>query len=201
METETLAIGAKAVQIEAAEDKGMVEVRYVKIGDKVRWLELFQQQVLFHEGRIDYLSSEQYEITWRRLLDSTSPISGLVAIYSGDIVGIAHYFFHPSTWTLNEYCYLQDLFVDASVRGKGIGRKLLQEVYKIAKNYDSPRLYWVTKSSNENARALYDSFVPASDMVQYLLPIPTNTETRVEESSLSSLASTRKTEDHQDFKS
>jgi hypothetical protein len=35
METETLAIGAKAVQIEAAEDKGMVEVRDVKIGDKV----------------------------------------------------------------------------------------------------------------------------------------------------------------------
>lgn len=176
--------GAAAAQkLAKEEDKGLIEIRGVQSDDKMSWLELFQQQVLFHENRIDYLSTEQYEITWRRLLDPTSSICGLVAHYNGVIVGIAHYLFHPSTWTLHDYCYLQDLFVHSSVRGKGIGRKLLEEVHQIAKIHESPRLYWVTKSSNEQARVLYDSFIPASDMVQYLLPITTKKESSVEQSS------------------
>jgi GNAT superfamily N-acetyltransferase len=145
-----------------------MEIREVTSVDKDRWLELFHGYISFYES---HLTEEQYEVTWTRLLDPTSKIFGLVAILNDEIVGIAHYLFHPSTWSLQDHCYLQDLFVDPQIRGLGVGRKLIQQVYEIALKEGSPRLYWVTKASNLQARALYDSFVPVSDMVQYRMPI------------------------------
>jgi GNAT superfamily N-acetyltransferase len=146
----------------------MAEVRGVASEDKARWLELFQGYISFYESQ---LTEEQYEVTWTRLLDPTSKVFGVVAILNNEIVGIAHYLYHPSTWSLNDHCYLQDLFVDPRIRGVGIGRKLVQHVLQIAQKEGSSRLYWNTKESNHQARALYDTFAPVSDMVQYRVPI------------------------------
>lgn len=147
---------------------GSLTIRTVELQDKESWLHLFHQYILFYES---ILSDEQYELTWQRLFDNNCPIYGLVAVYNENIVGIAHYLFHPSTWSDSDHCYLQDLFVNSSVRGLGIGKRLIQEVQQIAKSRGSSRLYWNTKVDNTQARALYDTFTPASDFVQYRLPI------------------------------
>jgi len=95
---------------------------------------------------------------------------GLVAVSAGKVIGIAHYLFRPSTWAANDYCYLEDLFVDEEIRGAGAGRSLIDAVIAAARAKMSGRVYWTTKESNTRARVLYDSYAPVSEFVQYRLP-------------------------------
>ena len=67
------------------------------------------------------------------------------------------------TW----YCYLEDLFVDPSHRGKGAGRALIEAVYREADAHQCTRTYWVTEETNATARALYDRMATKTSFVQY----------------------------------
>lgn len=142
-------------------------VRPIAVGDKDRWLELWEGYLTFYETT---LSAEQTELTWERLNDNSFNLNGLVAVLDEKVVGIAHYLFTPSSWTRNHYCYLEDLFVDETVRGAGAGRSLIDAVIVAARAKMSGRVYWTTKESNTRARVLYDSYSPASEFVQYRLP-------------------------------
>jgi GNAT superfamily N-acetyltransferase len=53
-------------------------------------------------------------------------------------------------------CYLQDLFTQQDLRGRGIGRHLIEAVYAAAREAGSSRVYWTTQTSNQAGRALYD---------------------------------------------
>ena len=86
-------------------------------------------------------------------------------------LGITHYSFQSSTWAPNNYCYLEDLFVDPSSRGQGVGRALIDAVQEIAIQAGSSRLYWNTDASNETARKLYDSYTTESGKVQYRIAL------------------------------
>ncbi|CAB4813382.1 unannotated protein [freshwater metagenome] len=139
-----------------------ITIRPVAAGDKERWLDLFKQYIIFYKSN---LSDEQFELNWQRL-NSDFNINGLVAEVDGQVVGFAHYIFRPSTWDKNDFCYLEDLFVDPAIRSKGVGRALINELEKIAVAKGSKRLYWTTAPDNEVARKLYDK-VAITDRVQY----------------------------------
>ncbi len=141
-------------------------VRPVEISDKDRWLELFKAYIVFYESE---LTSEQFELTWNRI-HSDFNMYGLVAEQDGKIVGIAHYLYRPSTWAVNDFCYLEDLFVDPAVRGTGAGRALIKGLEEIATAAGSERLYWTTAPDNATARRLYDS-VATTNRVQYRIPL------------------------------
>ena len=84
--------------------------------DQGRWTELWRGYLDFYETE---LAPEIYDHTWQRLTAAESPIRGLGARLGGadaPLVGITHYLFHAHTWMTREVCYLQDLFVDATVR-------------------------------------------------------------------------------------
>ena len=137
-------------------------IRPITLSDKARWLELFKEYVIFYKSKV---SDEQFELTWQRI-HSDFNMYGLIAELDGQIVGIAHYIFRPSTWDVEDFCYLEDLFVDPKVRGAGVGRALINELEKIAIAKGSKRLYWTTAPDNEVARKLYDK-VAITDRVQY----------------------------------
>jgi GNAT superfamily N-acetyltransferase len=137
-------------------------IRPITLSDKARWLELFKEYVIFYKSKV---SDEQFELTWQRI-HSDFNMYGLIAELDGQIVGIAHYIFRPSTWDVEDFCYLEDLFVDPKVRGAGVGRALISELEKIATAKGSKRLYWTTAPDNEVARKLYDK-VAITDFVQY----------------------------------
>ena len=137
-------------------------IRRITLSDKTRWLELFREYVIFYKSKV---SDEQFELTWQRI-HSDFNMYGLIAELDGQIVGLAHYIFRPSTWEVEDFCYLEDLFVDPKVRGAGVGRALINELEKIAIAKGSKRLYWTTATDNEVARKLYDK-VAITDRVQY----------------------------------
>ena len=145
-----------------------ISVRPLNSKDKSRWLELWYDYLTFYETS---LSSEQTELTWKRLMDSNYGVFGLMAEKDGAIVGITHFMYRPSTWAPKDYCYLEDLFVDPTVRGSGAGRALINRVIELAKEHGAGRVYWTTKENNAQARILYDSFIKVSEFVQYRFPL------------------------------
>ena len=143
-----------------------ITIRPVATSDKERWLDLFKQYIVFYKSS---LTDEQFELSWQRI-HSDFNINGVVAELDGQVVALAHYIFRPSTWDKNDYCYLEDLFVDPAIRSKGVGRALIDALHKIATARGSKRLYWTTAPDNETARKLYDK-VAITDRVQYKIII------------------------------
>jgi GNAT superfamily N-acetyltransferase len=137
-------------------------IRPIHREDKVAWLRLFKDYICFYKSE---LSDEQFELTWNRI-QSDFNINALVAEKDDEVVGIAHYIFRPSTWAVEDYCYLEDLYVDPKVRGGGIGRALIKELESIAASKGAKRLYWTTAPDNATARNLYDK-VAIADRIQY----------------------------------
>jgi len=106
-------------------------------------------------------------MTWSRFFDSYEPVHALVAEQSGQILGLVHYLFHRSTISIQPTCYLQDLFTAEAARGKGIGRELIQEVYRRAAQAGCSRVYWLTHETNATAMKLYDKVAEKSGFVVY----------------------------------
>jgi GNAT superfamily N-acetyltransferase len=106
-------------------------------------------------------------MTWTRFFDAYEPVHALVAEDEGQLVGLVHYLFHRTTISIAPICYLQDLFTKESIRGKGIGRNLINAVYDQAKLAGSPRVYWQTHESNSTAMKLYDKVAERSGFVVY----------------------------------
>ena len=109
------------------------------------------------------------ETTWQRLMAGAPDFHiALVAVDEADVpIGLAHVLFHRSTWSPTRYCYLEDLFVDPERRLKGVGRALIEAVYREADARQCTRTYWVTQEFNYRARALYDQVATKSPFVQY----------------------------------
>jgi GNAT superfamily N-acetyltransferase len=146
----------------------MANVRELQESDKSAWVVLWRGYIEFYEANIP---EAQDDLTWSRLLDSSYNLHGLVAEVDGVVLGMVTYSFQTSTWAQNNYCYLEDLFVDPLARGKGLGRALIDSVKKIAEDSGASRLYWNTDVSNETARRLYDSYGKESGKVQYRISL------------------------------
>jgi GNAT superfamily N-acetyltransferase len=140
----------------------------LKETDKQRWLELWTGYLEFYKSN---LSTEQTEFTWKRLINNEQKMYGFVAENENGVIVFTHCLFRPSTWTETDYCYLEDLFVDPNIRGKGVGRALMNRVVELAKEKNSKRVYWTTQEFNKTARVLYDSITSVSEFVQYRLPL------------------------------
>ena len=128
------------------------------------WLVLWQRYLTFYETNLPMSTTDT---TWRNLLDSNVDIYGFGAWQDDTLVGITHVVLHPNTWNSTECCYLEDLYVDKSVRGQGVGRALIEQVYDFARQKDCNRVYWITQEGNIAARKLYDVIATQTDMVQY----------------------------------
>jgi GNAT superfamily N-acetyltransferase len=139
-------------------------VRELRAADRPRWDVLWSGYLDFYEHR---LPSEITDLTWRRLIDPNFALHGLVALDSESVIGFVHYHFHISTWSTTGYCYLEDLYVDPAIRGKGAGRALIKAVYRKADERGADRVYWMTQSDNEQARKLYDNVARLTPFVQY----------------------------------
>jgi GNAT superfamily N-acetyltransferase len=143
-----------------------IRVRRLEAKDKSGWLPLFKAYIEFYKAAVP---DEVIEITWQRLLSGAEGVHiGFVAVDANDKpVGIAHVLFHRSTWSASWYCYLEDLFVEPTLRAKGVGRQLIEAVYREADERKCTRTYWSTQEFNYRARGLYDQMATKSPFIQY----------------------------------
>jgi GNAT superfamily N-acetyltransferase len=141
-----------------------IAVREIQEDDKAGWLVLWQGYQSFYGVT---LPVEVSETTWRRFFESHEPLHAHVALDADRIVGIVHYVFHRSTWMIDETCYLQDVFVTATDRGRGTARALINSVYAEADRKGGRQVYWLTHKSNAAARGLYDKIAVNAGFVLY----------------------------------
>lgn len=141
-----------------------MKVRMATAADKAQWLPLWQGYQAFY--KVDL--AEVTDTTWARFLDPAEPMHCAVAEQAdGRLVGLVHYIYHRSGWLRNPSCYLQDLFAAPEVRGRGVGRALIEHVYAAAAAAGSARVWWLTHESNTEAMQLYDRIADKSGFVQY----------------------------------
>lgn len=148
-------------------------IRAAERGDFPAWKALWDGYNAFY-GRSGEtaLPHEITQMTWSRFFDAYEPMHALVAEDSGQLLGLAHFLYHRSTIHVAPTCYLQDLFTVEEARGKGVGRALIDAVYRRAAQAGAPRVYWQTHESNRTAMALYDKVAEKSGFIVYRKPLP-----------------------------
>src|SRR5215469_6150777 len=119
-----------------------VAIRDITPSDHEQWLPLWDGYNKFY-GRSGptALPAEITRTTWQRFFDAYEPVHALVAESDGRLLGLTHYLYHRSTTAIAPLCYLQDLFTSEAVRGKGVGRALINGVYDAARRAGAPRVY------------------------------------------------------------
>ena len=114
------------------------------------------------------LDDDIYNTTFARLIDpARAHQNAFVAEADGRLIGLVHYIFHAHNWRTEDVTYLQDLYADPSVRGTGVGRKLIEAVYQAADDNSTPTVYWNTQHFNETARQLYDRIGQLTPFIKY----------------------------------
>ena len=145
-----------------------LSIRAVAKEDFNRWKPLWDGYNSFY-GRAGAtaLAPEITQMTWARFFDAYEPMHALVAESAGKLLGLAHFLYHRSTIQIAPSCYMQDLFTVEEARGKGVGRALIEAVYRHAAEAGSPRVYWQTHETNQVAMRLYDQVAEKSGFVVY----------------------------------
>ena len=142
-----------------------IVIRRLAPSDHTDWRRLWTDYLTFYETTV---AEEVYATTWNRLFEPGAfEPKGFLALLDGEPVGLVHYIFHRSCWSIEGNCYLQDLFVDPQVRGSGSGRALIEAVYGKAAEAGAPQVYWLTQEFNSTARGLYDKVATLTPFVRY----------------------------------
>jgi len=141
-----------------------VTLRPVTADDHAAWLPLWQAYQRFYETRIDEAVSAG---TWQRMLDTSEPTNAALAWVDGKAVGMVHWIYHRSNWTVENACYLQDLYVDANQRGKGVGRQLIELVYDTARQAGCTKVHWLTHETNATGISLYEQVAERPGFIQF----------------------------------
>lgn len=141
-----------------------IEIRRLHRSDRDAWEPLWRGYLDFYRAPF---SEQATQTAWDRFHDPDEPMFALGAFDGEALLGIAHYIFHRSTWTVSDYCYLQDLFTREEARGRGVGRALIEAVCERAREAGAGRVHWLTHETNATARALYDALAERSGFIQY----------------------------------
>lgn len=141
-------------------------IRDVRAEDRAGWDVLWQGYLEFYESELPKSVSD---VTFGRFLDPSEPMFSLVAEdeETHELIGMVNCVLHRGTWSINNFCYLEDLFTAASARKRGVGRALIEAVYKRADKLGCARVYWLTHETNYAGRSLYDQVAQNLGYIQY----------------------------------
>ena len=144
----------------------MIETRRLEPTDRDRWETLFRAYIRFYERE---LGQTAYDRAWREIASDTR-LHGLGSWLDGELVGITHFLVHPSS-SEPDLCYLEDLFTDPAVRGRGVASVLIAAVRDWAREHGCGSVYWQTHESNALALRVYDEVATFEGYVVYTLPV------------------------------
>lgn len=143
-------------------------IRPIERADRPEWGRLWQGYLKFYKTE---LPDEIYDLSFERMLSGEDgEFRGFLALIGDRPVGLTHYLFHRHGWKREKVCYLQDLYADPDVRGKGVGAALITAVYAAADEEGAPSVYWMTQSDNVAGRKLYDRIGVLTDFIKYQRP-------------------------------
>lgn len=101
-----------------------------------------------------YDAEDKFTLSKEQLIADRDLFNCRVAVIDGEVVGFTTFFTAYYTWA-GKAIYLDDLFVTADQRNKGIGDKLLDDIISIAKDSNCKRVVWQVSDWNKKAQAFY----------------------------------------------
>ena len=133
--------------------KGALVIRDLVEADVAAFFALLQDKAVF-DGCPDSLLAT--EGSARAALFGPAPMTrALVAVVDGKLVGMAAYYMIFSTFIMQPGLWLDDLYLDAAQRGKGIGRAMMTQLCAIANEHGCARVDWTVASRNQDGRRFY----------------------------------------------
>jgi GNAT superfamily N-acetyltransferase len=130
----------------------MLLIRIATVADAALLRTLIRELAEF-ERKLDLCVIEEADLA-RDGFGPNPKFRALIAEWDGKPAGYAVFFGYYSTWT-GTGLYLEDVFVRAQLRGKGIGRALLAAVARIALCENRHAMRWEVLNWNEGAIGLY----------------------------------------------
>ena len=128
-------------------------IRKLEIKDKENWTKFYNRYTDFYKVP---MNAEILDIVWTWIHDKKHVVNGICLDLEDKNVGIAHYRTMPRPLKGQYMCFLDDLFVESAYRGQKIAQKLIGHLKSLSKANNWCGIRWITHSSNENAKKLYD---------------------------------------------
>ena len=142
----------------------MFKIRKAKKEDCPAMLDLIRELALYekapHEVTVDPIHFEdsgfgEKPVWWAFVVEDESRSEN-------PVVAFALYYIRYSTWK-GQVMYLEDILVTESMRGKGIGKMLMERLIEEAKEKGFKRITWQVLDWNEPAINFYKKFNASFD--------------------------------------
>ena len=147
-----------------------IEIAPVSGADFEQLLPLIGAYQRFYE--VEEVDEERNRAFFRRFLAPSEDGMLLGARVGGRLLGYACLYWHMSSLAAAETVLMNDLYVGADARGRGVGRALIDAAAEIARSRNAHSLEWSTAPDNHTAQRLYDSTgAGRSEWVEYELPV------------------------------
>lgn len=147
---------------------GAVTVRAAAGRDREAFLAMWQAFVATAPGEPGHPGMG--EANWRRI--GAQSLSCIVAVDAADRpLGFTLFLAFPFTWSRGDVCYLQDIFVDAAARGRGVGRAMIEHLSELGRAAGWFKIFWMTQPDNVAAQRLYDRVAERMDYLRYDLTL------------------------------
>ena len=146
-------------------------VHIVPVADRHRadWDRLYAGYAEFYQIK---QTTDMRDRVWSWLHDAAHGTEGLIAEDTeGRAVGLAHYraFARPLSATTGGY--LDDLFVDATTRGKRVADMLIEALAEEGRKRGWSVIRWITAEDNIRARTVYDRMAKLTAWRTYDVPL------------------------------
>lgn len=145
-----------------------IEIAPVSGAEFEQLLPLIGAYQRFYE--VEEIDAERNRTFFRRFL-APSEVGMLLGARDSDrLLGYACLYWHFSSTLARETVLMNDLYVEADSRGKGVGRALIEASADVARERGAAHLEWATAPDNLSAQRLYDSTgAERSEWVEYEL--------------------------------
>ncbi len=135
-------------------NKPNFQIRKAKPEDTVTIFNLIYQLAVYEKLEKDVITTVE---ELRTNIFEKNYAEVLIAEEDEKPIGFALYFHNFSTFVGKPGIYLEDLFIEPEMRGKGYGKALLVELAKIAKERNCGRLEWAVLNWNTPSIEFYKS--------------------------------------------
>ena len=145
-----------------------LEIRPLSPADRAVWEELFDAYAAFYKTST---TPEGKNAVWDWIFGGKEEFWADLAILDGKVVGLCQYQLMHRSLSGQKVVYLSDLYTRPDIRGKGVGRAMIDHVIAFAKSRGIGNVRWLTQEFNYAGRRLYDTYRPKSDFILYSVPV------------------------------
>jgi GNAT superfamily N-acetyltransferase len=148
----------------------MVRIEPISAAQFETLLPMIADYQRFYE--VEEIDEERNRSFFSRFIAPSDDGALIAAWDEGRLVGYACLYWHLSSLSATETVLMNDLYVDAAARGRGVGRALIEDAAEIARGRGAHSLEWSTAPDNHTAQRLYDSTgAERSNWVEYELTV------------------------------